>query len=535
MEQEEVSYNLTARPTVQRYQQRDGLYFPGIRPIDGLLNICQNPHERNSSILRWLAFHRRTERDGRKRCCDSGGGLAGLAAGCALGDRAVVLERDGRPGGLVKTTCFNGYWFDHVLHSLYFSDSATETRVRALLGGELAWCPPEAWVETLHGTVRFPFQMHLGGLPKDLVVKCVSDLAKVLFKREKRNPSNFEEFLLLTYGQGMCETFLIPYNQKVWKHPLNTLAPSGFLWNITPPEFGNVLKGALDPNGSFEAYNSKGWYPRPAQGSPVRGMEVLSRALASRVPNLRLEHTVERIDLEAQTIYARRQGQLVPFHYRKACCSTLPLPQTLAICRPTSESLQMECESLIHNRVLSVALCLRGPRPEGRGHWRYYADPSLVFNRLIYMHAFDPQSAPQKGWGLLAEITEPAENPLPDEEEISRRVQADAKSAGAIPAGCVVIESHLIVADPAYVVFTAGAQQIVDRARAFLKAHSVMPLGRYGNWEYSSMSQVIRDGFSWGEALNAGRVDEYLASGPGYRSRRALRYCGDVSGAHRGT
>ena len=63
-----------------------------------------------------------------------GAGLAGLAAADALGDRAIVLERNAEPGGLVHADCFDGYWFDRVLHLLYFADPKTEARIRRLLG-----------------------------------------------------------------------------------------------------------------------------------------------------------------------------------------------------------------------------------------------------------------------------------------------------------------------------------------------------------------------------------------------------------------
>ena len=71
-----------------------------------------------------------------------GGGVTGLAAGSVLRDRAIVLERDARPGGLVRTEPIDGYWFDTVLHLLHLSDAGVERRVRALMSGTLAPCAP---------------------------------------------------------------------------------------------------------------------------------------------------------------------------------------------------------------------------------------------------------------------------------------------------------------------------------------------------------------------------------------------------------
>ena len=48
-----------------------------------------------------------------------GAGVAGLAAGWALDQKACVLEAEARPGGLVKTEKLKEYWFDHVLHLLH--------------------------------------------------------------------------------------------------------------------------------------------------------------------------------------------------------------------------------------------------------------------------------------------------------------------------------------------------------------------------------------------------------------------------------
>jgi protoporphyrinogen oxidase len=432
-----------------------------------------------------------------------GGGLTGLSAAAVLGDHATVLEREGRPGGLVRTECFAGYWFDHVIHLLYFPDAATEGRVRALPGADLVPCPATSWVETAAGTARFPLQMHLGSLQQDAVIRCVRDFAEATFAPAGDPPGNYEEMLLRTFGRALCEIFFFPYNRKMWRRPLKDLAPSGFHWNIARPRFAEVLRGVLAPERPAGAYNADGWYPRPPRGSPVRGMEVLSRALARQVPRLLLGHTVESIDLKGQVVTARHEGRPVSFRFRHACLSTLPLPQVVGMCRPAPADLLEACRCLVHNRVLSAAFSIRGPRPVGRGHWRYYTDESLVFTRLVHLHEFDPDSAPAEGWPLLAEIPEPGEGPAGDPAQTLARARADVLRAGALPAGCTVADQHLLVVEPAYVVFTPQNQAVMQWARRLLADHGIDTLGRYGRWEYSSMGQVMCDGFRWGERVRS--------------------------------
>lgn len=432
-----------------------------------------------------------------------GAGLCGLAAGHLLGDRALMLERSRVPGGLVRSECNNGYWFDHVLHLLYFADPKTEARITALLGDRLQRVKPEAWVETPAGTVRFPFQMHLGGLDREVVVRCLADLARETFAPAGPAPENFEQLLLRTFGQTMVDTFLLPYNRKMWRRPLAELAPSGFQWNITRPDFDKVLRGALNPDSEFRAYNAQGWYPRPAKDATLRGMAVLSAALAGEAHDLRLNHTVESIDLARRTVVAHGPQGLAEFGWKQGCLSTLPLPVAIGMCPQAPEELQAAAHSLTRNRVITVAFSVEGPRPEGRGFWRYYGDESLLFTRLIYLHEFDPDIAPPEGWVLMVEVTQRAEDPLETRDELLDRIRRDVQTAGALPADCSIVDAHVLVIDPAYVVFTPENAKIVHALRNFLARGGVTPLGRYGQWEYSSMAQVMRDGYAWAEAVMA--------------------------------
>ncbi|MEO7995249.1 MAG: hypothetical protein ABI743_12695, partial [bacterium] len=351
--------------------------------------------------------------------------------------------------------------------------------------------------------VRYPFQMHLGALPADLAVRCLTDLARVTFGPKAGPPANFQESLERTFGTAMCETFLFPYNRKMWKRPLDTLAEAGFAWTITNPDFAQVARGVVLKDQDYATYNNKGFYPRPPADAPVRGMECLALTLAAQVKDLRLGHEVIGIDLDTHTITTRHAGQEHAFRFDIAAAATAPLPQLLAMTRQTPHDLRESLGQLTRNRVWSARFAIAGPRPEGRGLWRYYSDESLIFSRLIYMTNFDPGMAPPEGWGLMAEITERAEDPQPVVADLLARVIADLHRVGAVPPGCEIIDASLRVLDPAFVVFTPQNQAVMEAGRAFLTANQVTPLGRYGRWEYTSMGQVMQQGWAWAAQMNA--------------------------------
>jgi protoporphyrinogen oxidase len=431
-----------------------------------------------------------------------GAGLCGMAAASVLGTRATLLERDSRPGGLVKSDRIGNYWFDRVIHLLHFPDPAIQQRITALLGDLLAPCPPVAFVETAAGTARYPIQHHLHDIEAEAAAACIHDLQAELAldnnPADTALPANYAEFLRRNFGRAFCELFFFPYNRKMWKRPLQDLAPTGFLWNLARPSIDRVQAGLLEP---APVYNANGWYPRPDAAAGLRGMEVLSAALAQRCADLHLNCEVTAIHPQMREVTVRSGKATARCAYEHALLATLPLPTLIQLCDNAPSTLKDACRKLRYNRVRSVQLCIAGPRPPEPGHWRYYTDESLLFTRLVFMTEFDSHMAPADGWSLLAEITESAEQDGPDDATLINRTWADVSRCGILPAGSQLVAADVQCAQPAYVVFEPANEAIVAAARAFLTDLGITPLGRYGHWEYSSMAGVLQDGFSWADAF----------------------------------
>jgi protoporphyrinogen oxidase len=431
----------------------------------------------------------------------AGAGLAGLSVASALGSDCIVLEREARPGGLVQSIERNGFWFDRVLHLLYFPDKETEAFVMSFAADVLHPCPPVAWVETAAGCTRYPIQMNLGGLPTETIVECLRDLAKTAFGPPCAAPADLRERFETTFGTALCELFFFPYNHKMWARPLEEMSASALAWTITRPDFDLVLRAALAGPGSFQPYNAQGWYPRPVASAKRRAMGVLVDCLAVEARDLRLSHELVAADpLRKEASVITLEGPRM-FRYRSKFVSTLPLPRLLQLCKGVPDRILRLTAKMLANRVWSVAICLRGPRPRRQEHWRYFAQPDLCFTRMTFMHEFDPLAAPAWGWSLLGEFTEPAEAPLRDSKHIALRVLADVRKTELIPGDCEILDCFAWISDPAYVVFSDGLKEIVDEAAEWLRSRDVEIVGRYGRWEYSSMAQVIRDGLGLGREL----------------------------------
>ena len=428
-----------------------------------------------------------------------GGGLAGMAAALPLGEKTVVLEAADRAGGLVQSHNIDGYWFDTVLHLMHVADDETLRRIQGWLGEVLQPLDRVAWVEMPFGRVRYPFQQNLSALPLDLAVACLNDMARAAYQLAGQDAisDSLQRRFLDLFGQSLCDLFFYPYNQKLWKRSLDTLPASGLAWTIPSPDFREVLRGALATNVNDRSYNSDAWYPHPPVGAPLRGMELLSAAMAARVSHMEVRCRVCQVDPDTRHVLATTPDGVLRCDWEDGAVSTIPLPRLAEMTIGLPDSLRLAAARLKHMRVIYFAFRVQGPRPEDRGQWHYYPDPAVSFNRLVYMHRFDPLSAPPGGWGVMAEITEAADGPPGDRNAQLDQVAADLDATGALPNDCRVVGGHVMESEYGYVVFDDAREEAVCRLEEFFRSKGVALLGRYGRWDYYSMSQVLRQGHDW--------------------------------------
>jgi hypothetical protein len=234
-------------------------------------------------------------------------------------------------------------------------------------------------------------------------------------------------------------------------------------------------------------------------------MALLSDALAEHAGDILLNREVVRVNLDKQLVESVNDGRLEVFHYERGLITTMPMTKLAAICHSLPDAIRNAAQTLDSMAVWMVGLTLPGPRPTGRGKYRYYADEALCFTRLIHMHEYDPDTCPPDGWSILAEILERSDSSARDPKALVRQVESDARRAGAIPSESEVIQWRAWRCDPAYVLETAHAERVKSDITAFLELRKVYLVGRYARWQYSSMGQVIRDGMLLGQRLAATR------------------------------
>lgn len=406
-----------------------------------------------------------------------GGGLAGLAA--ALYSEAPLYEAEDRAGGVASSDTTNGFTFDRGIHIL----QTRNREVLALLddlGVELKSHSRNAYIHS-HGTyTAYPFQVNTAGLPVGLRLRCVSSF----FRRGRHpEPTNYEQWMFRTLGEGFARTFLIPYSEKFW-----TISPREmtFEWTasrVPQPNAWQVVRGALWSKQTRIGTNVDFRYPLKGAGYGAIG-----EALRRRVGHVNLGHRALRIDTRKRRVHFENQAEV---DYQ-LLISTLPLPDVVRICPEAPDSVRAAAGRLRHNSILVVNLGVDRPGLSDR-HWVHFPERDVSFFRCSFPHNFGPAVAPPGTSSISAEVAYSEAAPLP-REGIVERVIEDLIRVGALGRKDAIVVRTTRDVHYGYCIYDHHRKESVHAIRSWLRSVGIEPAGRYGLWTYFWSDESILSG-----------------------------------------
>ncbi|HUC42718.1 MAG TPA: FAD-dependent oxidoreductase [Candidatus Sulfotelmatobacter sp.] len=424
-----------------------------------------------------------------------GGGLAGLSTAWSLGTRPhVVLEAEDEPGGLCRSRRVGEFDFDYTGHLLHLRDPRATALVEELWPGVFEVIARKAAIRTRGVTVPFPFQAHLHGLPEDVIVDCVVGAAEALGRAVPDDPAiSFHDWSIAALGRGISDAFMFPYNGKLFRRDPREMTADWVSWAVPRPNLGEIVRGALGIRNDAMGYNATFRYPRRG------GIDIVPRAIASRVKTLRTGARAVAVDLDAKRV-TLASGESITY---ERLVVTIPLPAFLGMARSKS----LDGAALSRRLDWSVVGCLNlGIDREGIGggaHWIYFPDPEVPFYRVGFPSAFSRGVAPEGTSSLYVEFgLTRAEDA--DPAVLERQALAVLRREGLLDGSDRVVARDFIRIDPGYVIFDRARQEVMARATPQLAAAGVRLIGRYGAWTYSYMERAILDGIEAAEALSRG-------------------------------
>jgi len=426
-----------------------------------------------------------------------GAGLAGLSAAYHLKHGYTLFEKEREIGGMARSISKDGYIFDYDGHLLHFRDEYTLKLVSGLLNGNLAPHKRNSWIYSKDTFTRYPFQANFYGLPNSVVKDCLMGLikARLHLKRpshhgqKKKAEKNFEAWIIKTFGEGIANHFMIPYNRKFWTiEPKNMTCEwlDGF---VPVPDLEDTVTGAISDSAKPYGYNSRFWYP--VKG----GMSELVKGFSAKINKAQVNKKAVAIDHRKKKVVFE-DGTAEGFRY---LISTLPLPELSNILTNLPLDVKHAFSALKWTSIFVLNMGIKNDNLMEK-HWVYYPEDSVIFYRIGFPTSFSMDVAPAKKMSIYAEISYSDAKKIDKNKAVSRAMK-DLKKCGIISR-----ESDVEVCLPmdikyGYALYDSSRSHAVQIIKNYLEKSGIYSIGRYGSWRYMSMEDAILEGKAVAERL----------------------------------
>ena len=439
-----------------------------------------------------------------------GAGPCGLGAATRLKQRGetswLVVDKADGPGGLSSSfTTKEGFVVDrggHVIFSFFkYFDDLIQKSIGSCYDNEQYWATHvrKSYVMTREEDeakvykVPYPFQHNIGGLSTKTMEKC---LQGILHRDQSRDPENFLEWIKYNFGEGIASSFMIPYNEKVWAHKLETMSKDWIANRVAKVDAYSVVKNVLEytPN--------EKWGPNKVFHFPQRGgTGAIYEGVAKLLPlsKQRYGETVVKIDKKKKEVHLTKLEQdhdgdgsrpkstnsIIKY---KNLISTIPLDVLMDMV-----GLQPDFSILRHSSTHVVFFGFEGTNPNSKEScWSYFPDRDVPFYRATVLSNYGKYNVPNpsKHFSLMLEVSESSCSPLKlsNEDLVVTCLKACVKM-GLVTKNSRVVSTYHEKFEYGYPTPTLGLEEYVYKVLSKLKESGIYSRGRFGAYLYQVSNQ----------------------------------------------
>lgn len=403
--------------------------------------------------------------------------MGGLGASHRLqkeGIRPIVYEKNSYFGG--HTASFldeQGFLFDLGPHISFTKDERIQDLFANYVNDKY-----ESLQVSLNNHWRgirltHPVQLHLNGLPDDLIVEIISE-----FVKEKNGPerpiNNYEDWLVSSYGRKFAELFPMQYTRKYHTTSADNMSTDWLGPRMYRPSLEQMIKGALAPWNPEVHYVSHFRYP--THNGFISYLNDFPN-----MAELNLGHEVVSIDPTSKEIVFSN-GTKAGFDN---IVSSIPLPDLIPMISSTPKDVVEASQRLACSTCVLVNIGVdRADLSES--HMTYFYDEDICFTRLSFPHMLSPNNAAEGHGSIQAEVyfskkyrplTQPPENFIDP-------VINDLRRSGILREDDNILSRDVKVVRYANVIFDLDRAAALETIHGYLDDIGIAYCGRYGDWGY---------------------------------------------------
>lgn len=431
-----------------------------------------------------------------------GAGPTGLGAAHRLNevgyDNWLLLEGSAVAGGLAGSVVDEkGFTWDLGGH-VQFSHYRYFDRLMDDLLGPDGWLyhERESWVWLKNRFVPYPFQMNLHRLPPEDMQACVLGLVRLYKQANTKKPANFGEWIDATFGRGIAEIFMRPYNYKVWAYPPEEMQYSWIGERVAVTDLERVLKNVFDQRDDVS------WGPNNTFRFPKHGgTGAVWRECARRLPQEKLKYNarVRRVDSAARIVELEDGTQ----HEYDVLLSTIPVDDLVAMSDQQTQ-LGEAIQQLRYSSTHIFGVGLKGaPADElATKCWMYFPEDDCPFYRVTVFSNYSPNNVPDisKYWSLMAEVSESPAKAVPATaaERLEEVIQGMLNTR-LIRSREDIVSTWQIRLEHGYPTPSLERDAAILKVLPALQKVGIYSRGRFGAWRYevSNQDHSLMQGVEW--------------------------------------
>ena len=412
-----------------------------------------------------------------------GAGPTGLGAAYRLQELGynnwAIYEKNSYIGGLAASFKDDkGFTWDIGGHVMFSHYKYYDKLINKLLGSDYLEHERESWIWALNSWVPYPFQNNIRYLSKEKLLECIMGLIEA--RNNSGNSSNFKEWILNTFGKGIAEYFMFPYNSKIWAYPLDIMDKNWIAERVSVVDIKRVLRNIIFNRDDIS------WGPNAKFKFPLYGGTggLFKRFEHYIKDHLNFKKRLLKINLKEKLIYfsngTREKYDIL--------INTSSLDEFIKKIEDAPNTVKDKSKELIFNSVYIVGIGLKKKLNDTKC-WMYFPEKNSPFYRVTHFSNYSPNNVPDGDTNnycsYMCETAFSKFNPVDKEQIIEETIQGLINSKMITEEHRkLIISTYLIEATKAYPIPTLRRDEALSVIQPFLEKHTIFSRGRFGAWKY---------------------------------------------------
>lgn len=424
-----------------------------------------------------------------------GAGLSGISLAYFLQehekiDEINIVEKEDGIGGLCRSIKKGGYIYDIGPHILFSKD-------KEMLNLMLDMLPEKNDLKRSNQIIykkryiKYPFENDLSKLPEDDLNYCVTAFTNNPYREYK--PENMLQFFLKIFGEGITNTYLRPYNEKIWKYD-PAFMDTQMVERIPQPTDEEIMRSAAGE--TIDGYVHQLYFHFPKEG----GIESVVKGFSNRLKSkcrIHINQEVKMIEKEKEgfTVYTDTHR-----FFSDRLISTMPIHELIKSYQGVPHEIRTHTRNLRYNSII-IAFVKTKEDLSGENFAFMIPEKDIIFHRISKMD-FLGDAYKSNGATYMVEVTYRKGDYIDSltDDELERRI-----TAGIVKLNFAREEDITIINitrhEYAYVIYDLHHKENMSAIRKYFEKEGVYLNGRFGNFEYWNMDKVLRESKTMAEGL----------------------------------